>query len=291
VAKKSKKTDIKKKLIGRSYTQAAIKELFVLSRNRCAVPKCDNEIIDSRGTNLGKIAHIVGLNENSARYKKGGIKNKNHVSNLILICSICHDKVDDKKREKEFTTPKLIKWKKVHQSESLKMLSMLGKISNNWKGKKEAIIPKNLISWRTWKKHEDENGEQFIRETLELFSKKLSKLPGTVRETFCDLIESGFHWNITPSMQNNKSIRFDDYILGFEEKHQQEKLKHLKVLDDHGWIQLQYRDDDENEIEKIAFPIKYGITYIDIFWEMILKKANSKKNLLSKIIVDLNFGI
>jgi hypothetical protein len=90
----------------------AIKRLFGESGNLCAFPKCTQAII--RGaTVLGKVCHIKGRKPGSARYDAAQSNEERHgYDNLVLLCGIHHDVIDDD--EKSYTVARLHEIKAAH---------------------------------------------------------------------------------------------------------------------------------------------------------------------------------
>ena len=75
-----------------------IKILWGKSGNRCAI--CNNLLSQKVGDDIdypiGEMAHIYGLELRSARYVSNMLESeKNSYKNLILLCPICHKKIDN----------------------------------------------------------------------------------------------------------------------------------------------------------------------------------------------------
>jgi hypothetical protein len=71
------------------------RELWVLSGNECAWDGCNQRLLDDDGAWIGKIAHIVGAEEGSARHDPTWTRDQlREVSNLLLLCANHHDKID-----------------------------------------------------------------------------------------------------------------------------------------------------------------------------------------------------
>ncbi len=97
-------------------TPSVVKKLFSYTGNQCANPKCKQELVDAGGTMLGKIAHIHAA-KNGARFDINmSDEQRREFSNLIVVCGICHDKIDDPDRQIEFTADILKKWKERHET-------------------------------------------------------------------------------------------------------------------------------------------------------------------------------
>jgi hypothetical protein len=84
----------------RAYPEAVVKRLYALSGNRCVFPGCETRLTDQVApaeppTNLGKIAHIVGLGRQGPRADSAiPVADLNRIENLTLLCGVHHDLVD-----------------------------------------------------------------------------------------------------------------------------------------------------------------------------------------------------
>src|SRR5438128_8994856 len=95
---------------------------LVLARSGgyCAVPSCMDDLFpeyaEGRIATVAKLAHIIGY---SARGPRGdatvSIEVRNDASNIILLCSRCHDIVDDVSASDVFTPEVLREWKRQHE--------------------------------------------------------------------------------------------------------------------------------------------------------------------------------
>ncbi len=105
----------------RDITDRDKKKLYALSGNHCSNPSCEailvpeGEIPDSHGQ-LGKIAHIRGANEGSARYDPRMTDDQRRsFDNLILLCPTCHEKIDDGQLRDDYPVKLLLGWKRLSQ--------------------------------------------------------------------------------------------------------------------------------------------------------------------------------
>ena len=84
----------------RTHPEPVVKRLYALSQNRCAFPGCETRLTDQVApaeppTNLGKIAHIVGLGRQGPRADATiPVEDLNRIENLLLLCGVHHDLVD-----------------------------------------------------------------------------------------------------------------------------------------------------------------------------------------------------
>jgi hypothetical protein len=92
---------------------ATTKRLFAVSGNCCAFPKCPHTLIHD-GKPTGRICHIRGKRPGSARYDPSMTDiERNAFDNLILMCPIHHDVVDDD--EASYTVERLTQIKADHE--------------------------------------------------------------------------------------------------------------------------------------------------------------------------------
>ena len=103
---------------GRSYSAKTIKLLFGLSGGRCAMPNCENPIVQPVGDNhdaqvLGQICHIHARSPLGPR-GDGGLSDEelNSEHNLILLCAHHHAEIDT--NPEKYTAERLKQIKKDH---------------------------------------------------------------------------------------------------------------------------------------------------------------------------------
>lgn len=80
----------------KSPSEKTIKRLFALSGNQCAYPQCQTLIVQKTGTVTGKVCHVKGKSPGGPRYDKSQTDEARHsFENLILLCSVHHDIIDN----------------------------------------------------------------------------------------------------------------------------------------------------------------------------------------------------
>ena len=98
-----------------------LKKLYGLTRNQCSNPACRQPLIvpgNTPGTygQLGKIAHIRAAERGGPRWNQAMTNDElRSFANLILLCSRCHDLVDDVELVADYPVPLLEKWKREHE--------------------------------------------------------------------------------------------------------------------------------------------------------------------------------
>ncbi|MCP3018634.1 hypothetical protein [Cupriavidus basilensis] len=87
-----------------------LRELYLLSGNNCAIPDCDNVIIDHGGVVVGHVCHIEAAMLDGARFNPAqSNENRRSLDNLVLMCAGHHAQIDSKKHEATWTVSKLKK--------------------------------------------------------------------------------------------------------------------------------------------------------------------------------------
>lgn len=105
----------------RSPSAKTIKQLFALSKNQCAFPKCPLPIVEeASNTVIGEICHIKARSPGGPRYDSGQTDEERHsFENLVLMCSI-HGKIIDED-EGSYTVERLCEIKAAHESGSIEI--------------------------------------------------------------------------------------------------------------------------------------------------------------------------
>jgi len=105
-----------------SSTDPVRLQLWVRAGGRCEFYGCNEYLLDHELTghtllNLSDIAHIVGRKETAARGKDSmPHKDRNKIENLMLLCSVCHNKIIDKTELRpEFPKELLLGYKQKHE--------------------------------------------------------------------------------------------------------------------------------------------------------------------------------
>lgn len=93
-----------------------VKKLAILSRNNCAFPNCQSELIHPDNlTVIGDICHIRARNPNGPRFDETQTEEeRNAFENLILMCKVHHTVIDDD--VVSYPVERLIQIKKDHES-------------------------------------------------------------------------------------------------------------------------------------------------------------------------------
>jgi hypothetical protein len=91
--------------------------LFAASGGFCQNPSCARELFVDTGSkriHIAEVAHVFAANDNGPRVnRKLSEADRGAFENLILLCSVCHTKID--KAEEDYPDSIIIAWKRDHQ--------------------------------------------------------------------------------------------------------------------------------------------------------------------------------
>lgn len=80
------------------------------------MPDCQVMLVHNSGTMIGKVAHIYAASPKGPRYVSTmSDDERKNIDNLMVVCGLYHDVIDDKANEKKFPGPLLLKYKKQHE--------------------------------------------------------------------------------------------------------------------------------------------------------------------------------
>ncbi|MEU4110910.1 hypothetical protein [Streptomyces sp. NPDC027717] len=102
------------------------RELWLLSGNECAFPRCRKRLLNEHDDWQGEIAHIHGVKPTSARYdEKMSAEAKRAVENLLLMCPNHHGEVDGENGRNAFSVEKMQKMKRDHEERFRRALAQV----------------------------------------------------------------------------------------------------------------------------------------------------------------------
>ena len=160
-----------------------LRKLYIFSGNMCAMPDCKNVLIDKDGTWLGEVAHIHAASDGGPRANPSlSPEERRSADNLILICSICHTKIDSK--ETQYSAEQLREIKTAHEAIYRNGLQQaeLKDCMDEYTPK----LPDTLGAWGIMRS--DEEYEE-ARESLENVTDRLSKVPPDTRDFLAKCIK------------------------------------------------------------------------------------------------------
>ncbi len=92
-------------------SKKTLRELYLLSGNQCANPKCATVLINANGTLVAEVCHIRAESPGGPRFdNKLTEDERRSPKNLILLCSTCHTLIDAE--PENYSVRRLTKWKK-----------------------------------------------------------------------------------------------------------------------------------------------------------------------------------
>ncbi|MBK24693.1 MAG: hypothetical protein CME70_11915 [Halobacteriovorax sp.] len=276
----------------RNVLERDAKKLYLYSGNQCARPECSKEIFSPEGANIGKIAHIVGLNDDSLRHDgRWSEKKLNSYENLLLLCSACHDVIDDRDSGKKFKVPELKEWKSSHEIKFeagfRKFINSETKVS--WNESYSSKLPNDYLSaCKTL--NLDPYDSDWLKEHLESFVRKLENLSQGVRETLCLVLEKGFDFDLgfPFPMLNRREISYQNFITNIDKNDREECILHIKCLVDEGWLEVNCAY-FEGEEATLSFRLNYREDEYDTLLKIFLENLKPEKLLNS--IKKLDFGL
>jgi len=108
--------EIQNKNNSRNVSKHTARRLYLSSGNKCSNPHCKNAIAETK-TYVGEIAHIHAVEPGGKRYDPNmTVEERNDIANLILLCSICHTKVDGNQSWVDYPANLLKEWKINHEN-------------------------------------------------------------------------------------------------------------------------------------------------------------------------------
>ncbi|MET9615402.1 hypothetical protein [Kitasatospora indigofera] len=125
-------TSLKRPKPRRNYSSGTIAGLLTLARGGCYWPGCKEptiRMVEGDPVQNLQIAHIRALEDNGPRAEVTWSEaERNHFSNLILLCTV-HHKVIDSSRSEEFSIELLLEWKKSREADGFDALEGLGDLT------------------------------------------------------------------------------------------------------------------------------------------------------------------
>lgn len=257
-----------------SPTAATLRELYILSGNRCAFPDCNHEIIDENGTLVAELCHIEAAMPGGERFNSTMTNEERaQAANLLFLCHKHHKVTDDVNK---FSVIKMREIKRNHESLFRNIMDdMLNTIEDVTK--KQILIKSKsfqsingILDWNLTGSH--------LKETVELCNKEfevLKQLDKKTRTVFSSMLERSEYKNSRIVLLSliQQSLALSDY----------EMRNYLDILIRYKLISEPYIDDDYRgyifEIEEPGWDM----------WGDIKKYCELENIALEEIIVKLDF--
>lgn len=92
----------------------ALRDLAILSKNKCAFPSCDHPILDEQGVYIAELCHIEAAEPGGQRYNPAQTDEERRAAgNLLFLCHQHHKETDDATR---YSVERLREMKRAHEA-------------------------------------------------------------------------------------------------------------------------------------------------------------------------------
>lgn len=227
-----------------------LRQLYILSGNKCAMPDCKNLLIDKDGTWIGEVAHIYAASDGGPRANTSlSREERRGAENLILLCRNCHTRIDSD--VEQYPAETLIKIKERHEGIYIKDLQQakhkdcMDEYTITW--------PKSLNAWGIIPS--DEEFEDAL-ESLKNVADRLAKVPTDTRDFLAKCLKRSSKRR--PSARNEelevltaeikKSLSRDGIRIS-----NNEIRNHVQILEKYDFAYYEEIDDLTGHRESIVF--------------------------------------
>ncbi|TYS59355.1 hypothetical protein FZC76_22365 [Sutcliffiella horikoshii] len=260
-----------------SPSAATLRELYILSGNRCAFPDCNHEIIDENGVLVAELCHIEAALPGGERFNSQMTNEERaQASNLIFMCHK-HHKITDNVNEFDVARLKTIKQDHENLFRNI-MDDMVKSIADHTKrqilNKSKTFQSMNkVLGWDLI--------DEDLKETVDLCNNEfeiLKQLDKDTRIVFSSIIERSERKmrRIVLLSLIQKSLRLNHV----------EIRDYLDILIRYKLISEPYHDEDyRGYISEIIEPEGWDM------WGEIKQFCETKSIPLDDIIVELDFEI
>lgn len=105
---------------------------MLLSGNKCALPNCEQDLIDPKGDYVGRIAHIEAAAPEGRRFNPNSSDEERRMStNLIIVCVYCHARIDGDNWE-QWSVDRLKGIKAAHEDRVRRALDSAGAATSDY---------------------------------------------------------------------------------------------------------------------------------------------------------------
>ena len=196
-------------------TSKTVRELYLLSGNRCAFPGCPEAIISNTGVLQGEIAHIEAAEKGGPRFNPSQTdEQRRSINNLILLCLKHHNLIDGDPNS--YPVSDLKKMKADHESNYQDVIGVLQSTVIDYSKTttiKKATNCKKLFKVLGWE--EDQRVIDSVIKDLAELSDRLLKLPIPTRKLFSIMVSRAYQtpynsWRVLlPEVSNATGINGD----------------------------------------------------------------------------------
>lgn len=267
-----------------------LRQLYVLSGNQCANPRCATVLINANGTLVADVCHIKAEKRGGARFDNSlSADARRAPENLILLCSTCHKLVD--REPKKYTVSVLTKWKSDREDRFAAIGDTLrqryvGEIIDEAEAG-NLSIPRTLKKYKRFlcKRRFSSTIDEKTFENIEAYVDRLRHLARSDRDLMRAIVEKGIalggrretESGIDVHPDDLKTINVDnrrlsDYRIG--------KLGRTLDRNNLGGLDI-----DEEPRLQISVPDE------DLGWSTLKAFLESRGKTLRDVICDLSFGL
>lgn len=219
-----------------------LRELYIFSGNKCAMPDCKNVLIDEYGTWIGEVAHIYAASDGGPRANTSlSQEERRGAKNLILLCRKCHKIIDD--NVEQYPAERLFQIKEEHEEPYRKGLEQAK--FKDCMDEYTTKLPDSLGAWGIMPS--DEEFEDAF-ESLEKVIKDLAQVPTSTRKFLVKCLRR--------SSKSKSLHRDEELIVNAEEIRQAISVEgrqisretianHVNILEKYGFAYFQERDNYE----------------------------------------------
>jgi len=172
--------------------QSTLRELFVVSGNRCAFPKCDRPIIDENGNFSAQVCHIEAAEEGGERFNPNQTnEERRHISNLMLLCYPHHVETD---KEEKYPAELMRQMKLDHEAPFREGWNRVLANIEDWTETTSVTHPTTLRALSTWANTLEEAAEYGIDmelTNLRTLSDQIQQLTRPARQLFRIILNRG----------------------------------------------------------------------------------------------------
>lgn len=265
-----------------------LRELYVLSGNLCANPKCKTVIVNTNGTVVADVCHIKAEKPDGARYdKKLSEADRRASANLLLLCRTCHKLVDTE--EAKYTVAILTKWKMDRERHFAAVGELLRQryiqeITDEF-ATTDFTEPRSMKSFVKFLdlKGSTHSIDKSVPDEVAEYAKRLRKLSQPDRELMCAIVERAL--SLSRSDRYGISVHPDDLKTIIIDNKRLSDYRISKLANTLDRMQLGSLDADEEPRLYIAPPAE------ECRWSRISQFLSEREKDLRAVICDLQFGL
>lgn len=269
-------------------TQDTLRELYMLSGNKCAMPSCKRVLIDGNGVVVGRICHIRAAMSDGPRFDDAMTNEaRRHVSNLVMMCGDHHTQVDSKRYEDKYTLPVVTKIKNDHEAKFRTIGDALEKaFDHEYTDSTDALAPTEPATFERFDQllKDDVDADQAIERRTEIaaYLKRIRLVPDAQRSFILAVINRALKLG-----QDRMVVPTDDLksaVTGVTHSKLQ-KMRTALNRYEVGDLDLYGVGGEDQYCVKIREPSDY------VSWASISRFCDLSGARLEDFVIDLKFGL